>query len=196
MNNSPLAVHWRAAKRVLCYLKITQDHVITDSKSTNHGAVLKAYCDANWGGDKHTRRSTSGVFIFLSDGPVVYGSKRQSSVALSSADAKYMALAKTAQEVLWLRYLLEELGLQSAGATKIMMANKSAISMATNLGYTPRAKHVDLQAHFVRDHVESGNISLTYKPSEDQLADFLTRAIPTPRFTQLRELSNILPYSS
>ena len=107
-----------------------------------------------------------------------------------------MALALATQEVLWLRYLLTELGLQSSGATKIMMDNKSAISMATNLGYTPRAKHIDLRAHFVRDHVESGNISLEYVPSEDQLADFLTKAIPTPRFTQLRELSNVVSSSS
>ena len=77
-----------------------------------------------------------------------------------------------------------------------MMDNKSAISMATNLGYTPRAKHIDLRDHFVRDHVESGNISLKYVPSEDQLADFLTKAIPTPRFTHLRELRNIVPYYS
>ena len=192
----PRAMHWRAAKRVLCYLNGTQDHGIKYTRSTNHVTSLKAYCDANWGGDKHTRRSTSGVLIFLGDGPVVYRSKRQSSVALSSAEAEYMALALATQEVLWLRYLLTELGLQSSGATKIMMDNKSAISMATNLGYTPRAKHIDLRAHFVRDHVESGNISLEYVPSEDQLADFLTKAIPTPRFTQLRELSNVVSSSS
>ena len=77
-----------------------------------------------------------------------------------------------------------------------MMDYKSAISMATNLGYMPRAKHIDLWTYFVRDHVESGNISLTYVPSEDQLANFLTKTIPTPRFTQLRELSKIVRYYS
>ena len=107
-----------------------------------------------------------------------------------------MVLALAKQEVLWLRYLLEELGLQSSGATKIMINNKSAIGMATNLGYTPRAKHIYMRAQFVRDHMESGNVSLTLVPSEDQFADFLTKAIPTPRFTQLRDLSNIFPYSS
>ena len=80
---SPRTVHCRAAKRVICYLKGTQDHGIKYYRSTNDGAVLKAYCDANWGGDKHTRRPTSGVLIFLRDGPVVYRSKRQSSVELS-----------------------------------------------------------------------------------------------------------------
>ena len=80
---SPRTVHCRAAKRVLCYLKGTQDHGIKYYRSTNDGAVLKAYCAANWGGDKHTRRPTSGVLIFLRDGPVVYRSKRQSSVELS-----------------------------------------------------------------------------------------------------------------
>ena len=106
-----------------------------------------------------------------------------------------MALALATQEVLWLQHLLEERGLQSSGATKIMMDKKSAISMATSLGYTPRAKHIGLRAHFVCDPVESKNISLKYVPVEDQFADFLTKAISTPLFTQLRKLSNVVPFS-
>ncbi|GMF27787.1 unnamed protein product [Phytophthora fragariaefolia] len=77
------------------------------------------------------------------------------------------------------------------GPTTLQMDNKSAIGMATNQGYTPRAKHLDLGAHFVRDHIEAGRIKLEYVPTEHQLADFLTKAVPTPRLVQLCKASGI-----
>uniref|UniRef100_A0AAV1UQQ6 Uncharacterized protein n=1 Tax=Peronospora matthiolae TaxID=2874970 RepID=A0AAV1UQQ6_9STRA len=89
-----------------------------------------------------------------------------------------MALALATQEVIWLRYLVEEFGLPSSGATKIMMDSKSAINIATNLGYTHRTKHINLRAHFVNDHVKSVSLSLTCVSPEKQFADFLTKAVP------------------
>ncbi|GMG17953.1 unnamed protein product [Phytophthora fragariaefolia] len=117
---------------------------------------------------------------------------RQNTVALSSAEAEYMALALSTQEVLWLRYPLVEMGLKAEGPTTLQLANKSAIAMATNHGYTPRAKHIDLRAHFVRDHVEVGRIKLKHVPTKDQLADFLTKAMPTPRLMQLCDASGVV----
>ncbi|GMF35189.1 unnamed protein product [Phytophthora lilii] len=102
-----------------------------------------------------------------------------------------MALAFACQEVIWLRYLLAEMGYKIGKASMIYLDNKSAISIATNHGYTPRAKHIDLRAHFVRDHVEAGNIKLEHVPSSEQLADYLTKAIPTPQLVKLREASGI-----
>lgn len=86
---------------------------------------MAPYCDANWGGDTATRRSPSGVLVLFGGGPVVYKCKRQSTVALSSAEVEYMALALATQEVMWLRFLLNELGLQSSGASTILMDNES-----------------------------------------------------------------------
>ncbi|GMF19536.1 unnamed protein product [Phytophthora fragariaefolia] len=125
---------------------------------------IQAYADANWGGDKQTRRSTSGVLCLLCGGPVVYKSKRQNTVALSPAEAEYVALALATQEVLWLRYLPVEMGFK-AEATTLQLDNKSAIAMATNHSYTPRAKHIDLRAHFVRDDIEAGRIKLKHVPT-------------------------------
>ncbi|GMF37522.1 unnamed protein product [Phytophthora lilii] len=135
------------------------------------------------------------VLLLLGGGPVVYKSKRQATVALSSAEAEYMALALASQEVIWLRYLLAEMGYKIGNASTIYLDNKSAISIATNHGYTPRAKHIDLRAHFVRDHVEAGNIKLEHVPSSEQLADYLTKAIPTPQLVKLREASVVLRLS-
>lgn len=187
--DTPRDMHWNAALRVLRYLKATDSIGIHD---TAKGKNIVTYCDANWGGDKETRRSTSGVMVKKADGPIIYKSKRQATVALSTAEAEYMALALTAQEVLWLRFLLTEMGENVSSASTIYMDNQSAISMATNHGYTPRAKHIDLRAHYVRDHVEKGTVKVEYVPSESQLADMLTKAIPTPRFVELRDACGLV----
>ena len=114
-------MHWRATKRVLCYLKGTQDHGIKYSRSKNDVAELKAYCDANWGNDEKTRQSTSGVLILLGGAVVVYKSKRQTSVAFSSAEAEYMALELATQGVIWIRYLLKEMGVTCKTTTIVHM---------------------------------------------------------------------------
>ncbi|KAE8905659.1 hypothetical protein PF005_g6121 [Phytophthora fragariae] len=138
----PREMHWRAALRVLHYLKGTVSRGIRFCCESGDRTGIHAYADANWSGDKQTRRSTSGVLLLLGDGPVVYKSKRQSTVALSSAEAEYMALSLAAQEVLWLRYLLVEMGFKAEGPTTLQLDNKSAIAMATNQGL-----HTAGQAH-------------------------------------------------
>ncbi|KAJ0412135.1 hypothetical protein ATCC90586_004055 [Pythium insidiosum] len=188
----PREIHWRAAIRVLQYLKGTATLGVKYSSKSDTKIDIVTYSDANWGSDKATRRSTSGVLVMLAGGPVVYKSKRQQTVALSSAEAEYMALALATQEVVWLRFLLAEMGLEQHAPTSIYMDNKAAISIATNHGYTARAKHIDLRAHFVRDHVENDNIKLEYVPSAGQVADYLTKAVPTPRLMELRRLSGIV----
>ncbi|GMF14669.1 unnamed protein product [Phytophthora lilii] len=192
--DNPLEIHWNAAIRVLCYLKGTATLGIQFLR--NKHFVLEAFADANWGGDKLTRRSTSGVLLLLGGAPVVFKSKRQATVALSSAEAEYVSLALATQEVAWLRFVLLEMGFKVEKPTTVYLDNKSAISIASNHGYTPRAKHIDLRAHFVRDHVEAKTIVLQHVTSEDQLADYLTKPIPTPQLVKLREASGIKEHAS
>jgi hypothetical protein len=73
----------------------------------------------------------------------------------------------------------------------IYVDNKSAISIVMNQGYTARAKHIELRAHFVRDHVANGNITVEHVPSSSQLADSLTNGVPTPHFVALRKSMGI-----
>ncbi|GMF31306.1 unnamed protein product [Phytophthora lilii] len=185
--DNPLEIHWNAAIRVLCYLLGTATLGIQFRR--NKHLVLEAFADANWDGDKLTRRSKSGVLLLLGGAPVVFKSKRQATVALSSAEAEYMPLALATQEVVWLRYLLLEMGFTVEKPTTVYLDNKSAISIASNHGYTPRA-------HFIRDHVEAKTILLQHVASEDQLADYLTKPIPTPQLVKLREASGIKEHAS
>ena len=98
-------------------------------------------------------------------GAVSWRSKKQSSVALSTAEAEYIALASTAQEAVWLRQLTTELGSGSTEATTIFEDNQAAISMSKNPQYHGRAKHISIKYHFIRGQANNGTVTLKYRPT-------------------------------
>ena len=145
----PSKHHWIAIKRVMRYLKGTIDFGILYTKQKSQNFV--AYSDADWAGDLDDRKSTSGYLFQICGGAVSWRSKKQSSVALSTAEAEYIALASTAQEAVWLRQLTTELGSGSTEATTIYEDNQAAISMSKNPQYHGRAKHISIKYHFIRE---------------------------------------------
>lgn len=191
----PRELHLRACIRTLRYLK-GKSVGITFTRNNSKGCAVSANSDAYWGGDPDTRRSTSGILVLLCGGPVIFKSKKQSTVALSTAESEYMALALTTQEILWLRNLLSEMGLTPRQPIPIYIDKKSAITMASNNGYTPRAKHNDLRYHFVRDHVAKRNVCFHHVPSALQLADFLTTLLPSPQLSELCKMRRLVDTSS
>lgn len=189
--DEPLRAHWNAALRVVRYLKGTASLGITFARANETSWFPSANVDANRGGDVRTRRSTSGSLVFLGGGPVVFKSKRQATVALSSTEAECMALSLCLQDVLWLRHLLSEiLGLKFP-PTIVRIDNQAAIAMAKHRGYQSRAKHIDLRHHFVQDAVERQDIALQYVPTSGQTAGFMTKALPTAQFINLRKTAGI-----
>jgi len=196
----PSSTHLQAAKRILRYLKGTKDLQLylgsTDDQDQGHGKNIKlyGYSDADWGGDISTRKSTSGYVFYASGGVVSWSSKKQSSVALSSTEAEYMALTQAAKEAIWLRRLLDELGFRAQeppSPTLIYEDNQSATALAKNPVYHSRTKHIDIQHHFIRDKVEAREIELEYMSTENMVADVMTKALPRPRFAALIELMNL-----
>ncbi|KAI9905581.1 hypothetical protein PsorP6_013858 [Peronosclerospora sorghi] len=132
---APKPAHMKAAIRVLRYLGGTSKFVLCYSRNDATMINPVVYVDAYWVGDVNPRRSTSGVLVLLCGAPVIYKSKRQRPVALSSAEAEYVALSIAAQEVLWLLHLLMELSVGSLPSTMINVDNQAAITMAENSGY-------------------------------------------------------------
>ena len=175
---NPLKHHWTGVKRIMCYLRGTTHHGISYSKQGAKERV--GYSDADWGGDTDDRKSTSGYV--LSGGPVSWRSKKQSSVALSTAEAEYVAHSGAAQESIWLRQLLTELGNPPLGQTTIFEDNQSAIAMSGNPQFHGRAKHIDIKCHFVREQVNSGTVKLAYCPTADMVVDMLTKALGSTQF--------------
>ena len=186
----PSEEHWKAAIRVLRYLKTTIDNGIC-----YHGKrgdiEVSAFSDADWASNKDNRRSTSGVMVMINKSPVIFKSKIQQSVALSTAEAEYIALSLCVQEILWIKSLLSELHVTFNSQVTVFEDNQSAIAIAKNDGYQSRAKHIDIRHHFVREQVKEKSIDLRYIETKQQLADFLTKPISTKQFQQLLTKSNI-----
>ncbi|GMF52295.1 unnamed protein product [Phytophthora fragariaefolia] len=134
-----------------------------------------AFSDADWASDKQDRKSVSGVLVVMNGVPVIYKSKLQRTVALSSAEAEYIALSLCLKEIVWLRSLLEGMGANVNAATVVLEDNQSAIAIATNGGNQSRSKHIYIRHHFIREHVTQGPISLQYIPTRQQLTDTLPR---------------------
>ncbi|GMF37248.1 unnamed protein product [Phytophthora fragariaefolia] len=91
-------------------LMIKQTRYIDDVAERSGKVTVEAFTDADWGSNTDDRRSVSGVMVMIGNGPVVFKSKYQRTVALSSAEAEYMALSLCVQEVLWTRSMLKDMG--------------------------------------------------------------------------------------
>jgi hypothetical protein len=180
--------HWTAAKRLLRYLSGTRHHGIQFSGNAPEAIKLVGYCDADWAGDLDTRRSTTAHVFLLTGACVSWASRLQPTVALSSAEAEYMALSTGVQEAIHLRSLLRDLGYEQRGPTAIHEDNQACIAMSSNPTVNhKRSKHIDIRYHFTRERVESGDLELRYVPTEHQLADLLTKALESKRVAKLRE---------
>ena len=174
-------------KRLLRYLTGTRDATLRFSRGNATDLVLTGYCDADWAGDPDTRRSTTGYVFMLCGASISWASKLQPTVALSSAEAEYMALSAAVQEAVYLRRLLSDLGYPQEQPTVIYEDNQGCIAMSNNPVMHKRTKHIDIRYHFVREHVESQEIRLEYVASEHQLADLLTKPLGAVRMAMLRE---------
>jgi hypothetical protein len=196
---APTARHMQAAERVLRYLAGTKDiglvfgarngDAVGDSRghSTQVQVDVCAFADADWANNKGDRKSISGWVAKLNGDPVSWSSKKQRVVALSTCEAELYAEAAAIQEVLWLRGLLAELGLQSTTGSTVFGDNQSAIAVSKNGVKGERTKHVDVKYHFVTETVESGKVKLQWVPSTQQQADIFTKALATPVFLGLRK---------
>ena len=124
-----------------------------------------------------------GGFVILMNGSAVsWATKEQSSIALSSTEAEYMAMTQATKEMRWLRVLLEEVGAlnhiqQMAG---LYGDNQGALALARNPEYHAQRKHIDIQYHFVRELVQAEEVILEYCPSLDIIANIMTKALPRP----------------
>lgn len=146
------------------------------------------YSDTDWAGDLDDRKSSSGYVFQISNAAVSWLSKRQSCVALSTAEAEYMALTSATQEAVWLRQLLSDLKNKQTGPMLILEDNQAAICMAKNAQYHGRAKHIDIKYHFIREHIANAAVKLEYCSTEEMIADMFTKGLSVVRFTKLRKM--------
>ncbi|KAJ8894361.1 hypothetical protein PR048_007003, partial [Dryococelus australis] len=142
--NKPTEQLWKAGKRVLRYLH-------SDDK-------LVCYSDSDWAGDKHDRKSVSGCVLLQGKNSISWGSRKQGIVALSTAEAEYIACATAA---FYLQGVVQDF--QSATSTPVLLTdNQSAIDMAEGFENSRRSHHIDIKFHYLKDLVDKKRIKINY----------------------------------
>lgn len=140
------------------------------------------YTDADYARDIDTRRSTTGFAFMIGGGVVSWRSQRQKTVALSTAEAEFMAVCDGVKECIWLRQLLKDIGCEQLNATKLMVDNQSAIRLVQNPEMHHRTKHIDVRLFFVREVYAKKTIDLEHVQSGHQLADVFTKPLASAAF--------------
>jgi hypothetical protein len=122
---------------------------------------------------------------------VSWSSKKQTSVALSTADAEYVVVEQCCAQLLWMRQTLRDFG-YNLSRVPLLYDNESATRLADNPVEHSRTKHIDIRHHFLRDHQQIGDINIYHISTENQLADIFTKPLDGKRFWRLRSELNIL----
>jgi hypothetical protein len=154
----PRRFHLVVAKHVMRYLKGTIDYGL--SYDGDHDFTFSGYTDADWAGSVSDRKSTSGCCFSLGSAMISWQSRKQSSIALSTAEEKYIAACSASYEAIWFRKLLTDLFELEMGATLILCDNQSCIKMTENPVFHERLKHIEIRYHYIRDMVQRGALKL------------------------------------
>ena len=173
---SPNENHWKAMKRLLGYLKHTQDYAL---HYTEYPAVLEGYCDANWITGTKDTKSTSGYVFTLSGAAVSWKSSKQTCIARSTMESEFIALDKAGEEAEWLRNFLEDIPNwhKPVPAVCVHCDSQAAIGRARNVMYNGKSRHIRRRHDTVRQLLSSGIITIDYVNSKDNIADPLTKGL-------------------
>lgn len=187
---APRQEHFEAAVRVVRYLKGSPGQGIL--LRADSSLSLTGWCDSDWAACPLTRRSLTGWIVFLGHSPISWKTKKQATVARSSAEAEYRSMASLTCELKWLKGLLLSFGIQHSAAIDLSCDSQSAIHIAQNPVFHERTKHIEADCHFVRDAIQDGTILPSYVPTTDQLADIFTKPLGTRQFQFLLSKLGVL----
>ncbi|CAI7806114.1 unnamed protein product [Closterium sp. NIES-54] len=179
----PEGEHMAELDRALHYLVSTSTVGLTYHKNGTTTPKLIVYVDADHAGDSDNRRSrTAYIYRFEPIEPISWQSSKQELIALSSAEAEYIALSSATKEGLYLRELLEEAKLAQLPSFSLFCDNQSAIQIANKNGFANRRKHIAMRCFFVKDEIEKGRLELSYCPTSEMAAIYLTKKLGKQKF--------------
>ena len=182
----PEEAHMRAAKGVLRYRRGATFLGVA------YGAYkpLQGYVYTDWAGDVDARRSTTGFIFTLNGGPVLRGSKRESTVTTSTDEDEYVGAAVATKETLSFRMLSSDPGVD-CGAFPMGEDNQACLALVKISEATGRTKHVDVAYHMVREYVARCAVTVYFLPSAEMPTDELTKALPGPAFKAFRDAAGV-----
>lgn len=168
------ARHWKAALRALGYLKKTQGQKLVLGGAK---VQLEGYTDASWADNRDNRRSSQGYCFTLGSGMVSWKGTQSPAVALSSCEAELYGCAAAAQELLWLKRLLADLGVPASTPT-LWCDNRSTVLLTQDPVFTARSKHIEARYYFIRELVSQKALQTVHIAGTDNPADVFTKALP------------------
>jgi len=185
--------HWDAIIHNICYLKTTQNWVLTlGGKSA--AVDLVAYCDADHANSPDHSRSISGYAMVLGNGCFSWLSKKQTATALSTGEAEYYAATHAGREVILLRQLLIKISFAPWIATTLHIDNTSNICMIeTPDQVTNRTKHINIAYHWIHEEVQKQTITPEYIPSDQNISDIFTKGFHVPCRRELARMIGMGP---
>ena len=189
---APTLQHLLACKRVLRYLKATDDYGL--KFSTEGEMRITGYIDVDWACDIDDRKSIGAYCIYFGNNLVSWSSKNQIVVTRLSAESEYRALAFASAEITWIQSLFKELKIKCTTLPMVWCDNVSATELAKNLVYHSRTKHIELDMHFNRDKVLAEELVINYISSEEQIADILTKPLTFTHLNYFRAKLKVHPY--
>ena len=187
--SNPKQSHLSAVKRIMRYLLGTINLGLWYPK--NSTCNLIGYSDSDFAGSKTDRKSTSGTCQFIGSALVSWHSKKQNSVALSTAEAEYISAGSCCAQILWMKQQLSDYGI-ILDRIPIKCDNTSAINLSKNPVQHSRTKHIEIRHHFLRDHVLKGDCVLEFVDTKNQLADIFTKPLPKEVFFSIRRELGLL----
>ncbi|XP_075106883.1 secreted RxLR effector protein 161-like [Nicotiana tabacum] len=175
--SNPGINHWKAAKKVLRYLKGTKDYMLMYRRSKHLEVV--GYSDSDFAGCIDIRKSTFGYMFQLAEGEISWKSAKQSVIATSTIEAEFVACFEATIHALWLRNFISGLGVVDTitKPLKIYCDNSAAVFFSENDKYSKCAKHMELKYFTVEEEVQKQRVSLENIRTHLMIADLLTKGL-------------------
>ncbi|KAK3275189.1 hypothetical protein CYMTET_16669 [Cymbomonas tetramitiformis] len=192
--------HFMALKQVVRYLKGTKEYelVLRTASVPGGGGTgpsrplpLSIYTDSDYAGCKVTRRSTSGIAVFLCGSLVIFSSMIQKSVSLSTIEAEIIAMSEGAREVKYVLNVLDSL-VDICRPVPMYCDNQGAIHLATNYVNNSRSKHIEVRNMYIRELIKAKDTEALYTGTDDNTADIMTKPLALPIFRVHRERLGIM----
>ncbi|GKE65446.1 hypothetical protein Tco_1519607 [Tanacetum coccineum] len=180
---APKTSHLEAVKRIFRYIKGTTHLGLWYPKRTSIETVV--YADSDHAGDYVDRKRISGICTFVGCCLTSWFSKKQTALAISTTEAKYVSAGKACQQALWIKEALIDYDVR-LDDVPIMCDNKGAIDLSKNPVQHSRTKHIEIRHHFLRDNVQKGHILIEKVTSVDNISDILTKPLKCESFNYLR----------
>jgi len=178
-NHKPGLTHWNQVIHCWKYLIGTKHlKLCLKPNPLDSSHRINFYTDATWADDQETRISQSGSLAFWKSCPILWNSKKQRNITMSSTEAEMNALSDGKQESQWLMFLVEELWKNQLKPTLFHIDNKGLLEKLKNFGSNSKTKHLDIKIKSLRNKFKNNEIDVKLVSSEDMIADSLTKAAP------------------